>query len=302
MKASHGDRVIYPDDGLTKQDVVDYYDRVSSAMLPHIEGRPLTLQRFPQGIAEKGFMQKNAAAHFPESIERLEVPKQDGGTTTYPVVLQAGDIPWLANQGTVTFHVWTSRLPHLGRPDRILFDLDPPEGGDPRQVAEAARMVRADLEEIGIPTVPMSTGSKGYHLVTRVEPEVDGERVAPACQGLAAWLSRRHPEELTDEFRKAKRRGRVFVDWLRNQPHQTGVAAWSLRARSGAPVAVPFTWDRLGETPPDRWRLATIEEALAQGDPLADVTPIDPTPVIDAVYELLAQEGIEPSTFDRFRS
>ncbi len=302
MKASSPDRVIFPDDGLTKQDVVDYYDTVSTAMLPHVAGRPLTLQRFPKGIGEPGFMQKNAAAHFPDSIERVEVPKQDEGVTTYPVVHDAADIPWLANQGTITFHVWASRLPDLDRPDRTVFDLDPPEGGDPGQVAEAALLVRADLEEIGLPTVPMATGSKGYHLVTAITPAVESWDLGPFCQGLAAWLARRHPAELTDEFRKANRKGRVFVDWLRNQPHQTAVAAWSLRARPGAPVAVPFTWERLAETPPDRWHLSTIDEALALGDPLADAAPIDPVPVLAAIHTLLADEGIEPSTFDRFRS
>ncbi len=302
MEVSNADRIVYPRDGITKGDVVAYYASVAPAMLEHIAGRPLTLQRFPKGIGEKGFMQKNAPDHFPETIERVEVPSRER-TTTYPIVHRAEDIPYLANQGTITFHVWTSRLPELGHPDRIVFDLDPPEG-QAGAARRAAGLVRELLDDVGLPSVPMATGSKGFHVVAAVAPHIRTERIAAASQGAATWLARRHPETLTDEFRIDNRRDRVFVDWLRNRPGQTGVAPWSLRPRDGAPVAVPVTWDELAVTEPDAFKLEAIGERLATGDPLARLaaTPTEPEPPIAALEEMLAADGIEPTTFDRFRS
>ncbi len=303
MKVSHPERVVFPDDGITKGAVVAYYDQVSDAMFPHVEGRPLTVQRFPQGIGGSGFMQKNAPDHFPESIERVEVPKREGGTTRYPVLRHPGDIAYLANQGTITFHVWPCQVPQLDIPDRIIIDLDPLEG-NVAQVREAAHRVRALLDPLGLPTIPVATGSKGYHLVAPVVPEDAAAELAATMHPFAIWLASQAPDLLTAEFRIEARRGRVFVDWLRNRPGQTAVSPWSLRPRRHAPVAMPLTWDELDDTPPDAWSIDTAVDRLDQPDPLLELVanPTDAAPLIDTVGDLLADAGIEAAPFDRFRS
>jgi bifunctional non-homologous end joining protein LigD len=297
---SNPDKILFPD-GFTKADLVGYYETMSGAMAPHVVERPLTLHRFPDGIQAKGFMQKNAPAYFPDSIERVEVPKRDG-VTVYPVLKDGGPIPYLANLGTITFHVWTSRRPHLDRPDRLIFDLDPPEGGW-EDAGRAARLVRDWLGEIGLDAGLMTTGSKGYHVVVSITPDHGYDVVAPFAQAGAALLAHRHPDLLTDEFRIAARRGRVFVDWLRNQQGQTGVAAWSVRARPGAPVATPIEWNELEGTPPDRFTIRDATERIGH-DPIA-VAARHPNAIDDSiavVSAMLADAGIVLEAFDRFRS
>ncbi len=301
VEVSSPGKVIFPDRGLTKADLVGHYEAVGERMLPHVAGRPLTLHRFPAGIAAKGFMQKNAADHFPASIRRVEVPKREGGVTTYAVVEEAGDLAYLANQNTVTFHVWTSRLPDLERPDRVIFDLDP-AGGDWEAARQAAALVRDYLAGTGLPTVPMTTGSNGYHLVTKVEPAIHVDELSDFARTAAALLARRHDDLLTDEFRIEKRRGRVYVDWLRNRFSQTGVAPWSLRARPGAPVAVPFEWGELAGTLPQRWKLGDVGPRLERPDPIVELRPVDAAPALAAVAAEAEAAGLELEPFDRFRS
>ncbi|MGH8874931.1 MAG: DNA primase small subunit domain-containing protein, partial [Acidimicrobiia bacterium] len=157
---------------------------------------------------------------------------------------------------------------HLDRPDRMIFDLDPPVGEVPA-ARRAARTVRAVLEDLGLPAAVMTTGSKGYHVVVPLRPEADRGRVAEAAEAIARLTAARHPTRLTTEFRIAKRQGRVFLDWLRNRYAQSTVAPWSLRPRAGAPVAMPIAWEELGRAAPDRWKLPDVERRLEEGDPWA---------------------------------
>ena len=291
---SHPDKVYFPDDGITKGEVVEYYRSVAEEMVPHLEGRPLTLQRFPDGIGRPGFMQKNASRHFPESIERVEVPKE-GGTTLHPLCDSVDDLVYLANQGTLTFHIWTARQPDLTRPDRLVLDLDPSEGADaPVEAAVAARSV---MEDVGLEPGLMTTGSSGYHVVARIEPEADYDEVGHAARLLAGVVAARHDDSMTTEFKKADRKGRVFVDWLRNRWAQSTVAPWSIRPRPGAPVALPISWDELDTTPPDRWTI--IDAASWVGRP---VTWPDPVHLdLQAVADLAAGHGVSADEpFDRF--
>jgi bifunctional non-homologous end joining protein LigD len=296
MEVSNPDKLLYPDDGITKADVVAYYERVADAMVPHLEGRPLTLERYPDGVGTKGFMQKNASKHFPETIERVEVPKE-GGTTNHPLCDSPDDLVYLANQGTLTFHVWTARLPDLNRPDRLVLDLDPAEDADPpRQAAEAARQVLAD---VGLEAGLMTTGSRGYHVVARIAPDHDYEAVGEASRLLAGIVAARHPDETTTEFRKAARDGRVFVDWLRNRRAQSVVSAWSLRPRPAAPVAMPIAWEELETTDPNRWNMENAAERLASEDPWPAAGSLD----LDRVATLADEHNVAYSEpFDRFRS
>lgn len=296
IEVSNPDKVFFPDDGITKGEIVEYYRSMAEAMVPHLQGRPLTLQRFPDGIDKSGFMQKNASKHFPATIERVEVPKE-GGTTNHPLCGTPDDLVYLANQGTITFHIWTSKLPDLNFPDRLVLDLDPAEDAPaPVAAATAARMV---MEEIGLEPGLMATGSKGYHVVARIRPEHDYEVVGQAARLLAGVVAARHPDDMTTEFRKKERHGRVFVDWLRNRWAQSVVSPWSVRPRAGAPVAMPLRWDELATTPPGRWTIADAAGRLDETDPWPGPGRLD----VEAVTALADEHSVSADEpFDRFRS
>ena len=261
MEVSSPNKIMFPDDGLTKSDVVAHYGRVAGRMLEFCGGRPLTLQRFPRGIEATGFMQKNAADHFPDSIHRLPVPKRSGGETLYPVVDRAADIVYLANQNTVTFHMWTSSATLPGRPDWMVIDLDP-EAGDLGGVRAATRLIGELLDSFDVAGFPLATGSKGFHVWVQLDGALGFDTVALTARALAGLATTEAPDEVTTEFLKKNRNGRVFVDWLRNGPVATVVVPYSLRPRTGAPVAVPLRWDELADALPDRWSLSDLDDRL----------------------------------------
>ena len=293
VKVTNADRVIFPGVGVTKGDVVAHYYRVAKWMLPHLLDRPLTLIRHPRGIAAKGFFQKNVAKHYPEDlIGRIEMPRRKG-VTVHPAASTADALAYLANQGTIEFHVPLSTQQNSWRPDRFVIDLDPPEGGG-AGVREAAWACKELFDELGIETTPMTTGGKGYHVCARLLPTASMTRTA---HKLAAVLLHRHPDLLTNEFLKENRGGRVLVDWMRNVGMATVVAPWSLRARKGAPVAMPITWDELNDTAPDAFK---IGDALDRPDHLLALTPADPAPLILAVDRIVEEQGIKLEYIDRF--
>ncbi len=300
MDVSNPDKLIFPEAGFTKRDLVAHYERVGTVMLGHLGDSPLTLERYPSGIDGKGFMQKNASAHFPDTIRRFEVTRR-GGITVYAVVDRVEDIAYLANQGTVAFHTWTSRTRDIMRPDRIVIDLDPP-AGEVDAARAAAAAVRELMDRLGLTTVPVATGSKGYHVVAPIAAELSFARIERLAHGIAAVAAAADPERLTLEFTIEARRGRVFVDWLRNRFGATTVVPWSLRPRTGAPVAVPIRWDEMATTPPDAWRLDTVETRLSSGDPLADAatSPSDAEAALAELERLLRGSVIELEPFDRF--
>lgn len=286
MEVTNPEKPMFP--GITKAEVVAYYEQVGEVMIPHLEGRPLTLERFPDGVDHDGFMQKNASPHFPDSIARVKVARA-GGTTNHPLVDNVEGLTYLANQGTITFHVWTSRLPDLDRPDRLVLDLDPAaDSGPPREVARYARQV---MREAGLDPGLMTTGSRGYHLVAALQPQHGFDVVGAAARRLAGVVAARHPEAATTEFRKRDRGGRVFVDWLRNRWAQSVVSPWSLRARPSAPVAMPIAWEELADTDPDRWTLRLAPTRLAAAPAWPPPRLLDP-----ARIESLAAEASSPTS------
>ncbi len=275
MEVSSPDKLLYPDDGITKARVVAHYERVADRMLQFVAGRPLTLQRFPRGITAKGFMQKNASDHFPASIRRLEVPKRGGGTTSYAVVDRASDLAYLANQNTITFHMWTSSASMPSQPDWMVIDLDP-EDGDVGAVRAATSAIRAVLNRFEVDGFPLATGSKGFHVWVPLVSGHDFGAVSLASRAIAGLAVAEHPNSLTTEFLKKNRGGKVFVDWLRNSPTATVVAPYSLRPRPGAPVAVPLKWDELGSAEPGGWRIDSLDDRLDIDTAVGDfVLPID---------------------------
>jgi bifunctional non-homologous end joining protein LigD len=244
---THPEKVLFPDSGITKGELCSYYAAIAPLMLPHIAGRPVTMERYPAGIEKKGFIQKDVSKGFPDWLERVETDKRSGkesGTVHYPLAGDARSLLWLANQNSVTPHVWTSRVPTLNRPDLCVFDLDPSQD-DPSTLRAAALAVRALLDELGLPSLVKTSGSKGFHIVVPLDGEADFEAVWRFAHGVGAVLVKRHPDILTQEFIKADRHGRILVDTGRNGFGATFAAVYAVRPKPGAPVSAPCTWQEL---------------------------------------------------------
>jgi bifunctional non-homologous end joining protein LigD len=273
VEISSPDKLLFPEDGISKAELADYYDRVSEWMLPHVKSRPLSLMRFPDGIGGEGFFQKNTPAHYPGWIRRVEADKR-GGTVVHAVVSDASTLRYLVGQNTITPHVWLSRADRLRQPDRIVFDLDPAPGADFGAVRRAARWTGDLLRDLGLEPFAQVTGSKGVHVWTPLRRRATFEDVRPFVRDVAALLAARHPDALTTEFRKAERGGRILVDVMRNAYAQTAVPPYAVRPRPTAPVATPLDWDELSDAKlrPDRWTVRNVVRRLgAKGDPWADI-------------------------------
>ncbi|MEU7244830.1 non-homologous end-joining DNA ligase [Streptomyces sparsogenes] len=255
-----------PDDGITKSDLIDHYRAVSRLILPHLRGRPLMMERHPDGIGGRPLMQKNAPDHFPGWIHRAVMPKE-GGEVTHVVCDDVATLVYLAGQACVTPHRWLSRTDRPHHPDRLVFDLDPPPDAGFEEVRWAAGRMCGLLGEVGLPGLLMTTGSRGLHVVVALDRREDFDSVRDFARDAAALLAARHPDRLTTEPRKAKRAGRLYLDTQRNGYAQTAVAPYAVRARPGAPVATPIAAEELDdpELRADRWTLRTIGERLEHG-------------------------------------
>ena len=265
--------MLFPDQGITKGDVVEYYRRVAPVMVPHLRNRPLMLERYRAGIDHGGFYQKEASDYFPAEIRRVEVEKA-GGVVHHPVVDSEDGLVYLASQGCLTFHCWTALADEPRRPDRVVFDLDPPEGTFATVRATALRL-RDVLERLGLVPFVQTTGSRGLHVVAPLVPGPGNDEVLAFAGAVADRLAAEDPARLTTEFRKAKRGGRVYLDIARNGYAQTVVAPYSVRARPGAPVATPLDWDevRASRLRPDRWTIGNVFRRLgAKADPWRGMT------------------------------
>ncbi|HEX6133838.1 MAG TPA: non-homologous end-joining DNA ligase [Longimicrobiales bacterium] len=243
MIISHPEKVLFPDDGITKGELADYYGMVAPVMLPHIARRPITMERFHRGIGEDGFYQKSVTKGFPGWLERVAVPKKNG-MVYHPLVTDAESLLWLANMNCITPHVWTSRAPDLMHPDLLVFDLDPSED-DPEALRDATLLVRDTLAELGLTTWVKTTGSKGFHVVVPLDRSADYGECAPFAHAFGRLLVLRHPETFTQEFYKADRGHRILIDTGRNEFHATYAAPYAVRARPGAPISAPCTWEEV---------------------------------------------------------
>ena len=267
---THPDRVLFPDDGITKGDLADYHRAVADALVPHLRDRPLMLQRFREGIGAGGFYQKEAGRGVPGWIRTVEVDKE-GGVVNHPVVDDVDALLALTNLSVVSFHRWPSRADRLTQPDVLVIDLDP-STDDFDDVRRAAGWTRALLDELDLASYLQTTGSRGLHVVVPLDRSADTGAVDAFAADVARVLAARHPEALTAEFSKAARQGRLYLDTARNGWAQTAIAPYSVRPRPGAPVATPVTWDELadGALRPDGWTLRTVPDRLAtSGDPWA---------------------------------
>jgi bifunctional non-homologous end joining protein LigD len=260
---THPEKVLFPEDGITKGELAAYYESVAPVMLPHIRDRPVSLERYPAGIGSKGFWQKDVSKGFPDWLERVEVPKKDG-VVHHVIVRDTRSLLWLANQNCITPHVWPSRTPDLYRPDLCVLDLDPSQD-EPEVLRAAAIAVRDLLDELGLPSWVKTTGSKGFHIVVPLDGAAEFDEVERFAHRVGAILVQRHPDRLTQEFSKADRRGRILVDTGRNGYSATFAAAYAVRARPGAPVSAPCRWDEVasGAVSPRSFTLRNLPGRLA---------------------------------------
>lgn len=260
---THPEKVLFPDDRITKGELAAYYEAIAPIMLPHIRARPVTMERYPAGIGEEGFFHKNVSKGFPVWLERIAVPKK-GGDVHHPLVCDTRSLLWLANQNSITPHVWTSRAPDLYRPDICVFDLDPSED-QPDVLRTAALALRDLLRELGLTSWVKTSGSKGFHIVVPLDGEWDFGEVSGFAHAVGTTLVERHPRHLTQEFSKADRGGRILVDTGRNGYSATFAAPYAVRARTGAPVSAPCTWAELEhrEVGPRTFTLRTMASRIA---------------------------------------
>lgn len=264
VEIGNEDKVFFPDEGITKGAFVEYHAKIAARMLPYVVGRPLSMKRFPDGIAGKSFFQKEAPEHFPAWIERAAVPKENG-TVRHPVIRRPADLVYVAGQACIEPHVWLSTVESLRRPDRMIFDLDP-SIDDVAVIREAARAVRDVLEDIGLAAFLMTSGSRGYHVWVPLRAEEDFDAIRRLSRGIARAVVDRDPDAFTVEHRKSKRGDRVLIDYWRNGYAQTTIPPYGVRALAGAPVATPIDWDELGRVEPRTYTIRNVFRRLGRKD------------------------------------
>jgi len=273
MEISHPEKVLFPGEGITKGELASYYKSIAPVMLPHLRRRPITMERYHRGIGFPGFFQKDVSKGFPEWLKRVEVPKH-GGSVHHPIANDAQSLLWLANQNSITIHVWPSRAPNLYKPDICVFDLDPSEEDEVEVLCAAAVFVRDFLSELGLKSWIKTTGSKGFHIAVPLDGKADFGTVSQFAHAVGKTLVKRDPENLTQEFHKVDRRGRILVDTGRNGYSATFAAAYTVRAKPGAPVSAPCTWEEVErcEINPRSFTLLTMDQRIADmGDLWADM-------------------------------
>ena len=269
---THPEKIMFPDDGITKGDLAAYYEAMAPVVLPHLKGRPITMERYPAGIGKKGFWQKDVSKGFPDWLERVEVPKKDG-VVHHPVITDTRSLMWVTNQNTITQHVWGSRVPELDYPDVCVFDLDPAKE-DAGAVRQAALGVRDLLEELGLPSWVKTSGSKGFHIVVPLDGKSTTHAVVRFANTFGTVFVSLAPDHLTQEFAKTDRKGRIYVDTGRNGYSATFAAAYTVRAKNGAPVSAPCTWDEIagGAVEPTSFTLRNMPARIKRvGDLWADL-------------------------------
>ena len=265
---SHPDKALFTNPEVTKLELARYYEQVGAAMLPHVRGRPLALEVYPQGIADRGFFVKKVPSHFPDWIETVEVPKR-GGSNRQVVIANTATLVFLAGQNVITPHIWLSRADELHQPDRLIIDLDPADGVDFSDVRAAAREAGRRLRDAGLAPHAMVTGSRGVHVVCPLRRGPGFEETHRFARALAEGMVADDPDRLTLEWQRVDRGRRIYLDVNRIAYAQHGVAPYGVRGRPGAPVAMPIHWEELDDRrlEPDGWNVRTALERLkSEGD------------------------------------
>ncbi|HWL96638.1 MAG TPA: non-homologous end-joining DNA ligase [Nocardioidaceae bacterium] len=271
VEISKPDKVLFPEDDISKRDLAEYYSAVAEVMVPHLRDRPVNMQRFPDGIDGQGFYEKKTPGHFPEWVQSVRVQTSDGSQQQV-VVDDVRTLVYLADQACVTPHVWLSRSDRLEHPDQLVFDLDP-STDDLAGLRDATRAVADLLAEVGLTPFIKTTGSRGYHVQAVLDRSADFNTARDFARDLADLLAARQPERMTTEQRKNKRGDRIYLDYMRNAYAQTAVPAYAVRARPGAPVATPIEREELGRVRPNGHTITSVTRRLAQrADPWAEMS------------------------------
>lgn len=283
VRITNPDKVLFPESGITKREFVDYFHRTASYMLPHVRGRPISMERFPNGVRGERFFQKDAPDYFPDFVERVDVESGDGSVKQYAVIDNEASVVYLANLVTIP-HIWMSRVGDLRRPDRLVWDLDP-MGLAFDRVKVAAKLLRYLLNEFELECYPMLTGSRGLHVVAFIRPVYDVDVVFQFTKDIARIIARKLPQLFTAAYSKSKRGKKIYIDYHRNVYAQTAVAPYAVRALEGAPVAMPVRWKDVEEDAlqADTFTIRNTTVRLdAAGDAWGDVERID---ALDAARE-----------------
>lgn len=273
VETSNDDKVLFPDSGITKGNVIEYYRDVAELMLPHLKARCLTIQRFPEGLREDGFYQQNRSDYFPDYVGSKKLEKASGAESVEHIIVEnAAALVYLADQAAITFHGWLSAVESPRHPDRIVFDLDP-SGKDFQPVIDCARLLGEALDIAGLVPYVMTTGSRGLHVIAPLSAQIAFDDARDFAKSVASATAARDSSRFTTEQRKQARGGRLYIDVGRNAYGQTAVLPYSLRAIEGAPVATPLDWDELGrrELSPRSYDIGNLRSRTAQKkDPFAD--------------------------------
>ena len=281
VRITHADRVVFPEQGLTKGEIAAYYAAVAERMLPHLEDRPLSLVRCPAGRGEC-FYQKHVDDSFPAAVGRVEVEEKQGEVRTYAMANDAAALVGLVQMGVLEIHPWGARRDRLDRPDRLTFDLDPAPGVAWKHVAGGARRLHEMLAELGLVSFVKTTGGKGLHVVVPIDRRSDWDEARDFTRGVCEQLAEEAPEHYLTQASKSEREGKVFLDYLRNARGATSVAPYSTRARPGAPVSMPIPWDEIDGVDPAGYTVANALDALAARD-------ADPWAAMDGVRQSITQ-------------
>jgi bifunctional non-homologous end joining protein LigD len=245
IKLTHSGKLLYPEAGITKRDLALYYEAVGEWILPHLRNRPLTLVRCPNGWDQESFYQKHADSNVADVIDRVEVQDSEG-PATYMMANSVSALVAMAQMGTLELHPWGSRKPRLGFPDRIVFDLDPDDAVEWKEIVEAVKILKTLLDHLGLRGFLKTTGGKGLHVVIPIQPALPWAPIKGFSQAVAEVLVQTFPDRFTAKLLKISRQKKIFIDYLRNGEGATAVAPYSTRARANAPVSTPIEWTELG--------------------------------------------------------
>ena len=271
VRLSRPDKLYFPEGGLTKRDLAQYYANVASHLLPHLEGRPLSLVRCPDGRTRQCFYQKHADPSVHKAVPRVEVP-EGKGKATYLGADSAAALAGLVQWGVIEMHPWGSRAPRLDRPDRLVFDLDPDDDVEWRELVTAVELLHSLLDEMKLAGFLKTTGGKGLHVVLPIRPTLTWDDARSFARAVADLLVRRFPDRFTATAAKEKRKGKIYIDYLRNAQGATAIAPYAVRARANAPVATPIDWSELGrDVRFDHFNIRNVPRRLARmrSDPWA---------------------------------
>ncbi len=270
VRLSNPDKILYPDQGITKSELADYYLAVAERMLPHVVRRPVTMVRCPTGQEKKCFYQRHAGSGVPEELREVKVP---GFDEPYLYLEDVSGLIAMVQMGVLEIHPWGVTVERPDRPDRIIFDLDPAEGLDFGDVVRAALEVRERLDGLGLESFVKTTGGKGLHVVVPIEPDADWKSVKGFAKSVSERMAADAPDRYLTKISKAERVGRIFIDYLRNDPTSTAVAPYSTRSRPGAPVALPLEWDELSDSlAPAEFTIRTVPKRVTdRNDPWAGI-------------------------------